>query len=44
MKPERVLFRDSCFDEDKTKINIFEQLKQDLGWDEREALDNIRVI
>ena len=44
MKPKRVLFRDSCFDEDKTKINIFEQLKQDLGWDEREALDNIRVI
>ena len=44
MKPERVLFRDSCFDEDKTKINIFEQLKQDLGWDERKALDNIRVI
>ena len=43
-KPERVLFRDSCFAEDKMKINIFELLKQQLGWDEKEALDNIRVI
>lgn len=42
--PERVLFRDSCFDEDKTKINFFELLKQQLDWNEKEALDNIRVI
>ena len=42
--PERVLFRDSCFDEDKTKINLFELLKQQLDWNEKEALDNIRVI
>lgn len=44
MKPERVLFRDSCFAEDKMKINLFELFKQQLDWDEREALDNIRVI
>lgn len=44
MHPERVLFRDSCFAEDKMKINLFELFKQALDWDEREALDNIRVI
>lgn len=44
MQPERVLFRDSCFAEDKMKINLFEIFKQTLDWDEREALDNIRVI
>ena len=43
-QPLRVLFRDSCFSEDKTKINIFELFKQQLGWDENEALNNIRVI
>lgn len=44
LQPERVLFRDSCFAEDKTKINLFELFKQKLDWNEREALDNIRVI
>ena len=44
LQPERVLFRDSCFAEDKMKINLFELFKQKLDWDEREALDNIRVI
>ena len=43
-KPGRILFRDSCFKEDKMKINVFEIFKQQLGWDEKEALDNIRVI
>ena len=43
-QPLRVLFRDSCFSEDKTKINIFELFKQQLDWDESEALNNIRVI
>ena len=42
--PVRVLFRDSCFGEDKTKINIFELFKQQLDWDENEAIQNIRVI
>lgn len=44
LQPERVLFRDSCFAEDKMKINLFELFKQQLDWDEKEALDNIRVI
>lgn len=44
LQPERVLFRDSCFADDKMKINLFELFKQQLDWDEREALDNIRVI
>ena len=43
-QPLRVLFRDSCFDEDKTKINIFERFKQQLDWDETEAIQNIRVV
>lgn len=40
----RVLFRDSCFERDEQKINIFEQFKQLLGWTDDEALNNIRVI
>lgn len=43
-QPLRVLFRDSCFGEDKTKINIFELFKQQLDWDESESIQNIRVI
>lgn len=42
--PLRVLFRDSCFSEDKAKINVFELFKQKLDWGEDEALKNIRVI
>lgn len=42
--PLRVLFRDSCFDSDADKINIFEQFKQRLGWSDDEAMKNIRVI
>ena len=42
--PLRVLFRDSCFAQDKMKINIFEQFKQLLDWGEEEAMKNIRVI
>ena len=43
-QPLRVLFRDSCFSEDKTKINIYELFKQQLDWDESEAIQNIRVV
>ena len=43
-QPLRVLFRDSCFAEDKTKINIFELFKQQLDWDESKSMQNIRVI
>ena len=42
--PLRVLFRDSCFAEDKKKINIFELFKQQLDWDESKSMQNIRVI
>jgi adenine-specific DNA-methyltransferase len=42
--PLRVLFRDSCFNKDDQKINIFEQFKQLLGWSDDEALKNIKVI
>ena len=42
--PLRVLFRDSCFNSDADKINIFEQFKQRLGWNDEEAMKNIRVI
>lgn len=42
--PLRVLFRDDCFEKDEQKINIYEQFKQLLGWSDKEALDNIRVI
>lgn len=43
-KPAWVLFRDHCFAEEKTKINLFELFKQHLGWRNAEALANIRVI
>lgn len=43
-QPARVLFRDHCFVEDKTKLNLFELFKQRLGWRNAEALANIRVI
>lgn len=42
--PLRVLFRDSCFNSDSAKINIFEQFKQRLDWSDEEAMKNIRVI
>lgn len=43
-KPQRVLFRDSRFESDAQKINIYEQFKQQLGWSDDEAINNIRVI
>lgn len=44
MDPLRVLLRDSSFASDKEKINTFERLKQRLNWDDKEALDKVRVI
>ena len=43
-EPLRVLFRDSCFDSDDKKINLFETFKQKLDWTDDEAFNNIRVI
>ena len=44
MDPQRVLLRDSSFASDKEKINTFERLKQRLNWDDKEALDKVRVL
>ena len=43
-EPLKVLFRDSCFDSDDKKINLFETFKQKLDWTDDEAFNNIRVI
>lgn len=42
--PLRVIFRDSCFDKDADKINIYETFKQILDWSDQEVIKNIRVI
>ena len=44
MDPTKVVFRDSSFEEAAQKMNIFEQFKQRLGWEEQEVRNNIRVI
>ena len=43
-QPLRVIFRDSCFERDADKINIYETLKQLLDWSDQEVVKNIRVI
>ncbi len=43
-QPLRVIFRDSCFEQDADKINIYETFKQLLDWSDQEVLKNIRVI
>ena len=43
-KPLRVIFRDSCFERDADKINIYETFKQLLDWSDQEVVKNIRVI
>lgn len=43
-EPVRVVFRDSCFENDADKINIYEIFKQKLGWSDQDAVKNIRVI
>ena len=42
--PLRVIFRDSCFDRDADKINIYETFKQLMDWSDQEVVKNIRVI
>lgn len=42
--PLRVIFRDSCFDKDADKINIYETFKQMMDWSDQEVVSNIRVI
>ena len=43
-QPLRVIFRDSCFEQDADKINIYETFKQLLDWSDKDVKDNIRVI
>lgn len=43
-QPLRVIFRDSCFDKDADKINIYETFKQLMNWSDQEVVKNIRVI
>ena len=43
-QPLRVIFRDSCFERDADKINIYETFNQLLDWSDQEVVKNIRVI
>ena len=43
-QPLRFIFRDSCFERDADKINIYETFKQLLDWSDQEVVKNIRVI
>ena len=43
-QPLRVIFRDSCFESDADKINIYETFKQKMDWSDQEVFKNIRVI
>lgn len=43
-QPLRVIFRDSCFELDAYKINIYETFKQLLDWSDKDVEKNIRVI
>ena len=42
-QPLRVIFRDSCFERDADKINIYETFKQLMDWSDQEVVKNIRV-
>ena len=43
-QPLRFIFRDSCFERDADKINIYETFKQLMDWSDQEVVKNIRVI
>lgn len=44
LNPTRVVFRDSCFEKDDEKINMFEIFKTICHWDDKRAKDNVRVM
>ena len=44
MYPVKVVFRDSSFEEDAQKMNLFELFKQKCGWTEQEVRNNVKVI
>jgi len=43
-QPLRVIFRDSCFEQDADKINIYETFKQLLDWSDKDVEKIIRVV
>ena len=44
MKPLRVILRESCFEKDADKLNVYEQFKQLCGWSDDETYRRIHVI
>lgn len=44
LNPTRVVFRDSCFEKDDEKINMFEIFKTICHLDDKQAKDNVRVM
>ena len=44
LEPLRVLFRESCFESDADKLNIYEQFKQFCGWSAEESYRRIHVM
>ena len=44
LNPTRVVFRDSCFEKDDEKINMFEIFKTICHWDDQQARNNVKVI
>ena len=44
LNPTCVVFRDSCFEKDDEKINMFEIFKTICHWDDKQAKDNVRVM
>ena len=44
LSPVRVVFRDSSFNEDASKMNLFELFKQKCDWSDEEVRNNVRVI
>ena len=44
MNPQRVIFRESCFEKDADKLNIYEQFKQLCGWNNDESYKRIHMI
>lgn len=43
-EPLRVVFRERCFEQDKNKINLYEQLKQLCNWSSQEVYKRARVV
>ena len=44
LSPQRLIFRESSFETDADKLNVYEQFKQLCSWSEEESYRNIRVI